>query len=531
MTDATAAGAGQALQKARAALESGDPAGCGQLAAAVLQKIPDSAEANYLLAVALVETGRLSPALPLIAKAAELAPANCEYQTHFARLLQMARKDAEARAAAMKAVACAQGASPLTLDTIGCVLARLGEHESARPLFEKAVAAEPDNLEFRFNLASTYGFFGQNDAAAEQYQAILERDPAHGKAHFGLVGLRRQKAEDNPLPKLDAAIARAQDPTDRLRIRYAASKVCQDIGEQERAVRYLDEANREHRSRLRFDFAEIEQYFAAIETAFARPDYFAGESDVSDGPIFVMGMPRTGTTLVDRILSAHPDVASAGELQAMPLAIKLLTKTRSRLVFDADTVRAGAGLAPREVGQAYLARARQHAGAESGIFTDKLPLNFLYIGYIARALPNAKLVCLRRNPMDTVWSNYKNLFATTSSYYHYSYDQAETAKFYLLFDRLMAFWEKLLPGRVLSFSYEDLVADQETRTRALLDHCGLSWSDACLDFHQQSSAVATPSARQVRQPLYNKAVGQWRPYGPWLKPAMDVFERAGIAVD
>jgi hypothetical protein len=252
--------------------------------------------------------------------------------------------------------------------------------------------------------------------------------------------------------------------------------------------------------------------------------------DATAAPIFVLGMPRTGTTLVDRILSSHRDVHSAGELQAMPLAVKQLAGTRSRQVVDPETVQAGVGLNPKAIGEAYLARAAQHRLRAEGRFIDKLPANMLYIGHIATALPNASIVCLRRSPMDTVWSNYKNLFAANSQYYHYSYDLLDTARYYARFDRLMAYWRHLFPGRILELRYEDLVADQRGQTAQLLAHCGLNWDDACLRFHENGAAVATPSAAQVRRPMFTDAVERWRAHADALDPVRAWFLEHGIGV-
>jgi hypothetical protein len=238
-------------------------------------------------------------------------------------------------------------------------------------------------------------------------------------------------------------------------------------------------------------------------------------------------MPRTGTTLVDRILSSHPLVESAGELQVMQIVIKRLTATASRVALDPQTIDAAARLAPIRVGADYLEGAAPHRKTARR-FIDKLPLNFLYAGYIARALPSAKLICLRRDPLDTVWSNYRHLFATGYSYYSYSFDLMDTARYYVLFDRLMRFWEERFPGRILQVQYESLVDDQEAQTRRLLEHCALPWNEACLSFHENASAVATPSATQVRQPLYRTALGRWRRYERYLQPVREYFESEGI---
>jgi hypothetical protein len=255
------------------------------------------------------------------------------------------------------------------------------------------------------------------------------------------------------------------------------------------------------------------------------------EQSPSEAPIFVIGMPRTGTTLVDRILASHSGVESVGELQALPLAVKAASRTRSRNVLDPETILAAAGHDAGAIGRDYLARAAHHRRTPARRFVDKFPGNFFYAGMAARALPNAAIVCLRRNPMDTVLANFRNLFAIGSRYYDYSYDLLDIAAYYARFDRLMAFWREALPGRILELDYEALVENQEGETRRLLAHCGLDWSDECLDFHTHSGAVSTPSAAQVRRPIYRDSVARWRKHADALAPVRAWLEAQGIAVD
>lgn len=517
------------LTAARRALEAGDLNRCVRIATAATQARPDHAEGHFLLAMAMAESGRVAAALQAIDRAVTLAPADAEYRAQLARLNTLARREADARAAADAAVALAKGADARTLDTIGCVYARLGDHGAAVPLFERAVDMAPNDIGFRFNLASSYGFFGRVDDAEHHYEAIVAHRPGHGRAHLGIAGLRRQTPGRNHAARLEAALGTTPDPVERLRIHYAAAKEYEDLGDHDAVFRHLATGNAAHKARLGFDIDTDAGIVDAIRTSFADPGYFAGGSDVADAPIFVVGLPRTGTTLVDRILAAHPDISSAGELQAMPLALKRLAQTPSRLVLDRDTVMAARDLDPARLGAAYLERARQHAGAQTPRFIDKLPLNFLYIGHIARALPNARIVCLRRQPMDSVWSNFKTLFATTSSYYAWSYDLMDTARYYALFDALVAFWQARFPGRILELGYEALVADQEGETRRLLDHIGVAWDARCLSFHETDEAVATPSAQQVRRPLNAGSIGRWRHHAAELAPVADFFAARGIA--
>lgn len=521
---------GQAASSAlRNLLATADPARALGAAGEVLARDPGNADAGFVAAVALAETGRVADALKAIGAVVRAVPGQPEYLAQQARILLMARREADALLAA-RAAASAQPADPLVRDTIGCVLARLGAHEEALPLFEQAVSDAPDVPEYRFNLASTLGFFGRVDDAAAHYEAIIARDPAHGRAHLGLAGLKR-KAQPEGVARIEKALQGAADPLEQVRLHYAAAAGLEDLREHDRAFAHLSQGNALHRARLAYSFADDAVVFDAVRQAFSGGLPLRTDSTVDDAPVFVVGLPRTGTTLVDRIISSHPQVTSAGELQAMPLAVKQLAQTPSRLVLDPATIGAVAGASAQALGTLYLARARQNAGAHGPRFTDKFPLNFLYIGWILQAFPRANIVCLRRGAMDSVWSNYKHLFATGSPYYRWSYDLMDTARYVLLFQRLMAFWRQRFPGRVHEVTYEWLVADQETHTRRLLAHCGLDWDPACLAFHQNAAAVATPSAQQVREPINARAVGRWRAYEPHLGAVMDFFTANGIPLD
>lgn len=518
----------QTSAAARDALGRGDLATVRRLAQILADASDMAAEGRFLLGIADATEGRIGSAIGHVEAAIALAP-TAEYHAQHARLLILLRRDGEGRAAAAVAEAMIP-VDALTFDTIGNIHARMGDHHAALRCFEPAVALAADTIEFRYNLAMALGFVGRTAEAAAQFEIILQRAPDNGRVHYALSGLAKASRESNHIERLEAALARRPSADDALRIRYALAKEYEDIGEAEPAFRHLSLANAAHKAQIAYDFTSDAAIFDAIEAAFATPGFFAGTSDVADAPIFITGMPRTGTTLVDRILSSHPLVHSAGELQAMPLAIKQLGGTRSRLITDPETIAASGALSPDAVGRAYMAHAVQHRRQAEGRFIDKLPANFLHIGHIARALPQASIVCLRRNPMDTVWSNYKNLFATTSTYYAYSHDLIDTARYFVRFDRLMAFWDRLLPGRILQLRYEDLVADQEGESRRLFAHCGIAWTDSALDFHTNAAAVATPSAAQVRRPIYRDSVERWRVHETALAPVRAFFDSAGIAV-
>jgi cytochrome c-type biogenesis protein CcmH/NrfG len=514
---------------ARSALARGDYQTTHRLATALVDTHPDHAEGHFLLGIADAAMGRVQAGIAGIARAVDLDPQG-EYRAQLARLHILTRRDAEA-AATLAVAEQALPADALSRDTMGCVYARLGDHAASLPHFAEAVRLEPAHVEYRLNHATALNFLGEVAEAAAALEALIALAPGEARAHHLLASLRTQTTDCNHIARLDAAQARASAPRDRLLFGYALAKELEDTGDRAAAFERLAAANASHRATLPYDFASDAANFDAIERAWADLATAPATDPPQDAPIFIIGMPRTGTTLVDRILSSHPDVESAGELQAMPLAVKLAAGTRTRTVLDPDTIAAAAGADMGAIGRDYLRRAFHHQRGKGARFTDKFPGNFHYAGFIARALPAAPIVCLRRHPMDTVLSNFRNLFAVGSRYYDYSYDLMDIARYYARFDRLMAFWRQVLPGRILELRYEDIVVDQEAATRGLLAHCGLGWADECLAFHRNVAPVSTPSAAQVRRPIYADSVARWKSHADALAPIVRFFEQAGIAID
>ncbi|WP_267396664.1 MULTISPECIES: tetratricopeptide repeat-containing sulfotransferase family protein [unclassified Sphingomonas] len=490
---------------------------------------PHAAEAHFLAGISAAMLGKVTTGIALV-EAAVARDGQGEYLAQLARLYTLVRRDEDA-ARMLQAAEASPPADALGRDTMGCVYARLGDHAASLPHFAEAVRLEPANIAFRYNEAAALSFVGQPQAAEAALEALIALAPADARAHHLLAGLRKQTPDSNHVDRLVAARKAARAPRDRLLLGYALAKELDDLGDPTGAFAILAETNAEHRATLPYRFGDDAATFDAVESCWPQVAAAVVVSAPQAAPIFVVGMPRTGTTLVDRILSSHPDVESAGELQAMPLAVKAAAGTRSPTVLDPATIAAAANAELGAIGRDYLARAAAHVAGGKPRFIDKFPGNFLYVGLIARALPEATIVCLRRNPMDTILANFRNLFAIGSRYYDYSYDLLDIAAYYHRFDRLMAMWHEALPGRVLELHYESLVARQEPETRRLLDHCGLSWSDACLDFQANAAPVSTPSAAQVRRPLYKDAVDRWRRHAEAMAPARAFLGDHGIVVD
>jgi len=520
----TVARAGQ-VSAARSALSKGDFRATHQFAATLLAEDPRDAEGHFLLGIAESSTGRIREGIQHLGQAVSLDPQG-EYRAQLARLFTMVRRDGDA-AATLHDAEQSLPADALSRDTMGCVYARLGDHAAALAHFAEAVLLEPTNTEYRYNQAVTLNFLGRIEDADAALEALIALAPGDARAHHLLAGLRKQTPQRNHVARLTRTLGGTHDSRASLLLGYALAKELEDIGQPDEALERLCAVNAEHRRTLPYTFARDAAVFDALEAAWPLPTM---SEPSADAPIFVIGMPRTGTTLVDRILSSHPLVESAGELQAMPLAVKKAAGTCTPTVMDPETIAAAARGDMSEIGRDFLERASHHRRDPNLRFVDKFPGNFLYAGFIARALPSAGIVCLRRHPMDTVLANFRNLFAVSSRYYDYSYDLLDIAAYYVRFDRLMTLWREVLPGRLIELRYEDLIAGQEGETRRMLAHFGLDWSDACLSFHANSAPVSTPSAAQVRRPIYADSVGRWRRHAVLLEPVRRFFEQAGIDV-
>jgi hypothetical protein len=289
----------------------------------------------------------------------------------------------------------------------------------------------------------------------------------------------------------------------------------------------LERGKRRKAATLGYGFAADRELFAAAAGLAAALAGNSSPGHPSREPIFIVGMPRTGTTLVERILSSHASVFAAGELTNFGLALKRAARTPSNRVLDAETLTAAASCDLTAVGAAYVDSTRPRTGRTER-FIDKMPLNFFYAPLILRALPNAKIICLRRNPLDTCLSNFRQLFATSFSYYNYGYDLLDTGRYYAAFHALTAVWRDALPRNYLEVHYEDVVDDAEREARRLLEFCELPWDPQCLAFHVNAAPVATASSVQVRQPIYRTALERWRRYDRELAPLRALFAAEGV---
>jgi len=450
-------------------------------------------------------------ALELFETARKYAPDDPFYIVQHAKALTLIGRNDDAKKL-VDIAAEKESTDAHVADMIGVIYSRTGFHEHAISFFEKAVNLNPAPANFYFNLAASQQFSGDFSGAEESYKNALARDPALFRASSALASLKKQTTTENNLTALEAEFsASAQDANAALHLGHAIAKTYEDLGQHETSLQWLHKAKMRKRAELDYD---IENDLALFQTVRGAESVLADKTTPSEAaPIFIVGLPRTGTTLIDRILSSHRDVVSAGELNIFAELIKKQTKTPSQMVMDAETFQAAHHISVTQLGYDYINKTHDLARG-SRRFTDKMPLNFFYSGLIHRALPNARIVALRRGAMDSCLSNYRQLFATKFSYYNYTFDLDDTARYYTAFDGLMSYWCSKLPAnRFMEIRYEDVIHQQEVQTQKLLEFCGLEWDEACLRFHENSAPVSTASSVQVRQPLYSGSIDRWKKYG------------------
>ncbi|MBC6981465.1 sulfotransferase [Caulobacter sp. 17J80-11] len=417
---------------------------------------------------------------------------------------------------------------PNVMNRIGTAYSQIGAHDTALPFYRAAAELAPRHAASFYNLGSAQQFTGDFAGARASFLRAVTIDANLYQAWLSLVQLRRQSVDDNHLERLEALFAGPDDADgDRsLHLGHALAKTFEDLGDERAAFGWLGRAKAKRGRMAAYDAAgEAETFAAARATWDGKPSAGFGSTE----PIFVFGLPRTGTTLVDRILAAHPDVTSVGELATFPPLVAALAGGGGRMLDPANFARA-AGIDFEQLGRLYIESARPAAGATPR-FVDKTPIDILFAGLILKALPNARLVCLRRDPMDSVLSYYRQIFFNRRHPYPSVYDLRNAARHYARFHHLADHWRGVLPAdRYLELGYEALIADQAGETRRLLDFCGLGWDDRCLEFHKAEGVVATPSAVQVRSPLHPGSIGRWRRYGELLEPALEVLREEGVAV-
>lgn len=489
---------------------------------------PENADGFFWLSSILLNQGKNLAALKASQTSVFLARNDPRLLTQLAKCYLLVKNDKDANTVAKLAVTLAPK-EPSDLDTLGTVLSHLGEHDQAVKLFRKAVAKSPDNSQFHSNLGSSLNFCNESTEAEAAFHQSIALDPDNYRAHWSISQLRKQSSDSNHIETLtDLLLRPGLNETAEMYLALALSKEYEDIGQYETSFRHLTRGNRIVLRKYPYDEKADIEYFDNLLRIFDASFFERSPKGFcTSAPIFIIGLPRTGTTLLEQMLGEHSEVFAAGELHTFKNEFSKISVQEPDKVVRSDWQANIGNIDFEKLGRNYIENIRYRV-EESRVFTDKYPLNYELAGAIGLALPQARIIHLTRNPMDTCFSNFKQLFSLGSC--RYSYDLESMGNHYLRYRILMAHWHQSMPGRILDVAYEDLVTETEASVRRVLNYCGLRWEDRCLEFHNSTRNIATASTAQVRRPIHRQSIGRWKQHVDSLSVLIELFRGNDIAV-
>lgn len=476
-----------------------------RLCAEVLASAPHDGRAWTLLTETALLRDRPDAAIVCADRAVALSPNDAMAHILRAKSLIFSGEAGQARSAAERASQLA-GTAPEALDALGAIFGLLGQHHRAAELFGRAVTARPDVSQYLFNLAATERMTGMLDAAEVHCDAAIGLDRHNSLAHYLRSDLRIQSPDRNHIAEMESLLLEGKlGWKGEVLLHFALGKELEDLGEHARAFDHVAAGSALQRRSIDYDkaaaIAEIDRIVHTQSKAWLA-SWPAGFSDAD--PVFVVGLPRTGTTLVERIIASHSAMTSAGETGAFSVELRRAMKAQPHRPGIAD------------IGKRYVDSVTALGVPPNRRFIDKTLQNYLHCGMIHAALPRAKIILIQRHPLDACWAIYKAHF---QGMFPFSYDQLELAEYCLAFRRLAHHWKTTLPPHaLLEVRYEDIVRDQAAASRRLIEFIGLPWEEGVLRFHESRAPSATASAVQVRRPLYSSSVGKWRLHAQRLLP-------------
>lgn len=494
-----------------------------RLARAFMQKNPRHVEGMRLLADIGSRLGVHEDADFLLETAIELEPDKAQLRIDHIQVLRKRQKYEAALEQAKKLLAFDPG-SPVFKSLYAIEAMQAGNYEEALAIFDEVLAVLPDDLATLTSRGHALKTAGQTDEAIISYRRAVEVTPLHGDAWYALANLKTYRFSEDDIAKMQAAL---DDPDlsfmGRVHLAFALGKALEDDGQYDASFEAYDQGNRLKKSQVRYTTdqmrAEVDAQIKHCSAKLFEQRRGVGHDDPA--PIFIVGLPRAGSTLIEQILASHSQVDGTLEL---PNILSLAHRLRGRQqITDRDRYPRVLHELPDEelvkLGQDYIDNTAIHRQG-APFFTDKMPNNFRHIGLIHLILPNAKIIDARREPMACCFSGFKQLFAEGQEF---SYSLQDIGNYYRLYVELMDHWDRVLPGKVLRVQHEDVVADLEGQVRRILDYCDLSFEQACVDFHKTRRAVRTASSEQVRQPISAAGLEQWRHFEAHLGPLKDVL--------
>lgn len=481
-----------------------------------LRNNPKNVEGMRLLAKIGIELGILDDAEFLLESAVVFEPENIQLQLDYTDVLRRRQKFDEARDQA-KALNQREPGNPMFQSRLAIESMQTGDYQLALKLFDSVLEKLPRDPATLTSKGHALKTLGQSSEAIESYRAAIAAKPDHGDAHYALANLKTYRFEDAEIDAMRTQTERADLAfMDRVHLSFALGKALEDRGDYEASFKHYDEGNALKRAQTRYSADAMTRELAAQKEACTVDlfDKHAGSGHHATDPIFILGLPRAGSTLLEQILASHSQIDGTLEL---PNILALAHRLRGK--------RAGQSRYPQilhdltadqlaKFGEQFIADTQIHRQG-APFFIDKMPNNFRHIGLIHLILPNAKIIDARRAPMDCCFSGFKQLFAEGQEF---TYGLHEVGRYYADYVDLMDHWDAVLPGKVLRVQHEDVLDDLEGQTRRMLEFIGVPFEQACLDFHKTERAVRTASSEQVRQPINRKGQDAWKPFEPWLDP-------------
>ena len=512
------------LLKAAAAVITNDVPTAERLLKARLAKVPSDVPAIRMLAEVAARCGREEDAENLLLRCLELAPSFAAARHNYATLLHR-RNDSAAALVELERLLEEEPRNPSYRNLYAVTLSRIGEYERSSRIYSELLSEYSGNAKIWLSYGHVLKTEGRQAECIDTYRKSIECEPAFGEAYWSLANLKTFRFSEFDLAEMHAQLADPQlGDENRLHLHFALGKAYEDSGDYAKSFKHYDEGNALHRSGHPYD-AELNTTRARrLKTSFSRElfEQCAGSGCPAPDPIFIVGMPRSGSTLLEQILSCHSKIEGTAELSIMISLAKELREQADTedIAAYAEVLASKSGEELRELGENYIERARIHRKTDRPFFIDKMPNNFLHTGMIQLLLPNAKIIDARRHPVACCFSNFKQYYARGQNF---SYGLEEMGHFYRDYVELMAHFDEVLPGRVHRVFYEQTVADTETVVREVLDYCGLDFEPGCLRFFDSQRPVRTASSEQVRQPIYTEGTEQWLNYEEWLGPIKPVL--------
>lgn len=490
-----------------------------------LRQRPMDVDAIRLLAQIGIDLGVVDEAIKLLDRCLELAP-----DFHFARSNYVTALGRQQRFdKALEEMAKLEKADPdniAYLSQSAALLSMASKFDEAHVKFREVIERAPGNARILTNFGHSLRYGGKGDEAIDAYLQSIAADPEAGEAWWSLANLKTFRFSDEQVAEMQERLAGIKsDGPDKFHLAFALGKALEDAGDFDESFAAYETGNE---IKCRFSAYDREDTSARVTACIDQTDAerFDGTGHQSDEPIFVVGLPRAGSTLLEQILASHSQVEATSEL---PFIGQIATDVSGRRKRTDEIIYPGnieelTDEQREALGQLYLARARVYRQGKPR-FIDKLPNNFMHVALIKRILPNATIIDARREPMAACFANLKQLFAQGQEF---TYSQEDIATYYADYIRLMDHWHSILPGQILTVQYEDVVEDLESQVRRLLDHCGLEFEESCVRYYEKDRAVRTASSEQVRQPIYKDAMKQWQNYEAHLGPIREILVERDI---